>query len=152
MALAQKAPDQRIFGSTASSRSADDGSLAASAPRYSVGDTTGELSLPKINTSAAGIASSRAAGRINAASISRDEHDAYLTERSRLLDKFFAGTITRKEELRLEYVRWTLDRIEDAMTGADLDMLDSHVEIYENFAAEMQRFYEQVSHLAVKRR
>ena len=60
----------------------------------------------------------RLAGRLNAASISEEEHTALLEERQLLLDKVFDGTISRKEEIRLDYVRWSLDRIEDAKHGS----------------------------------
>jgi len=66
---------------------------------------------------AAYAATSRIAGRINAANISDAEHGALRRERQRLLDKKLDGTITRKEANRLEYVRWSLDRIEDAKHG-----------------------------------
>src|SRR5687768_209424 len=51
------------------------------------------------------------AERLNAASISAQEHDELLEERQALLDKELDGTITPKEGNRLEYVRWSLDRI-----------------------------------------
>jgi len=40
------------------------------------------------------------------------EQQQLLDERQTLLDKKFDGSITRQEANRLEYVRWTLDRIE----------------------------------------
>jgi len=42
-----------------------------------------------------------------------------------VLDKKFAEIITRKEENRLEYVRWSLDRIEDAKYGQSLELLEA---------------------------
>ena len=83
---------------------------------------------------------SRLAGRINAASVSEDEHKALLQTRQLLLDKKLDGSISRKEANRLEYVRWSLDRIEDARNGSTLDMLDDAVSAYERFVSDVQAF------------
>lgn len=80
----------------------------------------------------------RMAGRINAASISEAEHNALLRERQRLLDRKFAGELTRQESNRLEYVRWSLDRIEDARHGDALDSLEASVANYERFLSDLQ--------------
>ncbi|MGA8908844.1 MAG: hypothetical protein WB524_14610 [Acidobacteriaceae bacterium] len=85
---------------------------------------------------------SRQAGRLNAASISDQEHDQLLQERQVLLDKLFGGTLTRREALRLEYVRWSLDRIEDARYGITLDMLESNVSLHERFASDIAQLHE----------
>jgi len=79
----------------------------------------------------------RLAGRMNAASISEKEHAALYSERQRLLDRSLDGTITRKESNRLEYVRWSLDRIEDAKHGSALDVLEGAVAMYEQFAEDV---------------
>jgi len=83
---------------------------------------------------------SRLAGRINAAGVSEKEHTDLLRERQGLLDKKLDGTIARKEANRLEYVRWSLDRIEDAKYGATLDVLEDVVKAYERFAEEARAF------------
>src|SRR5690348_848539 len=54
-------------------------------------------------------ASARRLGRLSAAAISRGEEEELHRERQRLLDKKFAGTLTRSEANRLSYVRWSLD-------------------------------------------
>jgi len=82
----------------------------------------------------------RLAGRLNAASISQAEHDAFLRERQLLLQKVFDRSISRKEKARLEYVRWSLDRIEDARYGHSIDILESRVVEYERFAADLRKF------------
>ena len=81
---------------------------------------------------------SRIAGRVNAASASDEEYQALLTERQQLLDKKFDETITRREICRLEYIRWSLDRIEDAEHGEDLDRLEGAIRIYENFVDQVR--------------
>jgi hypothetical protein len=95
---------------------------------------------------------SRLAGRINAASISEQEHERLLDERQQLLDKFFSGSMTRKEQRRLEYVRWSLDRIEDAKHGAALDVLDDVVSAYENFSADVSELLQQLAARTGRRR
>jgi hypothetical protein len=81
---------------------------------------------------------SRIAGRINAASISELEHDNLLREREALLKKKFDGAISRREQNRLEYVRWSLDRVEDAKYGNVLEALDTAVTRYENILDELK--------------
>lgn len=81
---------------------------------------------------------SRLAGRLNAASISDEEHKALLDERQILLDKKLYGAMTRKESNRLEYVRWSLDRIEDAKHGQALDILEGYVARYEQFLSDVR--------------
>ncbi len=88
---------------------------------------------------------SRIAGRINAASIPDAEHEEFLRERQRLLDKKFAGTISREEAHRLEYIRWTLDRIDDAKHGLVLESLEGHVRGYEQFQADLHSLINQLS-------
>ena len=96
---------------------------------------------------------SRQAGRLNAASISDEEHDQLLQERQDLLDKLFVGTISRKETLRLEYVRWSPDRIEDARFGRILDVIESNVGLYERFSFDLSRLQEDLMrHAGTQRR
>ena len=89
-------------------------------------------------------AASRRAGRINAASIPVTEHKALLLERQLLLDKKFSGSITRKEANKLEYVRWSLDRIEDAKYGSITDVLEHSVSSYEQFSTDIKLLHAQL--------
>jgi hypothetical protein len=86
----------------------------------------------------ANAAAARMAGRINAASVSDEEHEVLLQERQALLDKKLSGTISRSESNRLEYVRWSLDRIDDAKYGGPLDALDDYVTRYERLLSDLQ--------------
>lgn len=96
---------------------------------------------------------SRMAGRLNAASVSEQEQNDLLQERKVLLDKKFNQTITRHEQNRLEYVRWSLDRIEDAKHGQALDALEYLVSNYESFLADIGRLDKQLQqHLRKKRK
>jgi hypothetical protein len=82
----------------------------------------------------------RIAARIAASQVSDAEYQAFLHERQNLLDKLFSKTITRHEEIRLEYVRWSLDRIEDAKHGSDLDRIEDSITRYEHFLEELDHF------------
>jgi hypothetical protein len=98
-------------------------------------------------------ATSRIAGRINAANVPEHEHKALLRERESLLKKKFAGDITRKELHRLEYVRWSLDRVEDAKYGGVLEALDDAVTRYESILDELKMLGVQLEgHLPRKKR
>jgi hypothetical protein len=91
---------------------------------------------------AAAVAASKLAGRINAARISEAELDDLLQERKRLITKKLNGEINRRESNRLEYVRWTLDRIEDARDGHVLEALENSVVRYEQLANDLSDLYE----------
>jgi hypothetical protein len=90
-------------------------------------------------------AASRIAGRLNALSIKPEEHQAWLNERQLLLDKEFAGTITPRESNRLKYVCWSLDRVDDARYGHDLEMLETAVSRFEQLQADIQGLQKQLS-------
>jgi hypothetical protein len=94
----------------------------------------------------------RRAGRMNASSISNDEETQLHAERQKLLDKQFDNTITRAESIRLEYVRWSLDRIDDAKHGQALDALEQQIARYEAFAAEVRDLKAQLQAHASRRR
>lgn len=80
----------------------------------------------------------RLAARMNASAVSEEETKSLLDERKTLLDKKFAGTMTRKEANRLTYVRWSLDRIEDAKSGAWIDKLEQRVAELHKLAEHLQ--------------
>lgn len=92
------------------------------------------------------------AGRLNASAIRPEERQALLEERQSLLDKKLAGQITKKEVNRLEYVRWNLDRIEDAKYGSGLDILETEVTKYEEFGANLAALQEQLTQAAENER
>lgn len=97
-------------------------------------------------------ATSRIAGRINAANISQEEIDNFLAERQKLLDKQFAGSITRQDQIRLEYVRWNLDRIEDARFGQSLDRLEAYVSQYERIFDQIEQLQMQLVELVRRKK
>jgi hypothetical protein len=92
-------------------------------------------------------AASRAAGRLNASAVSEEEHLSLLDERKTLVVKELAGRITRKEAVRLQYIRWSLDRIDDAKHGQDLDRLEQAVVEYERFLSDLEDLKRDISGL-----
>ena len=90
----------------------------------------------------------RMAGRLNAASISENEHAGLLRRRQALLDKELTGTITRGEQNELEYVRWSLDRIEDARYGSEMDALEEAVKRSERLEVALRDFNTQLVKLS----
>ena len=61
-------------------------------------------------------------------------------ERNLLARKKFGDGLSNKEERRLAYVRWQLDRIDDAEDGEMLDYLDKVADEHEKFAKEISTF------------
>lgn len=55
------------------------------------------------------------------------------------MDKKFANEITTKELNSLEYIKWSLDRIEDAKYGMALDNLEAYVDRYEGLLGELNK-------------
>lgn len=80
----------------------------------------------------------RNAARLNASKISRQEHLSLLAEREELLKAKYERGLSIREITRLEYVRWSLDRIEDAKHGASLDTLEAAVYKYREALSELQ--------------
>jgi hypothetical protein len=70
--------------------------------------------------------------------------DEFIKERADLVKKKLDGNISTKEEQRLAFVRWQLDRVEDAIYGKRLDVLERITQVYEGFASEIKGFLSQV--------
>jgi hypothetical protein len=144
------------LGTTASVTTGDNGValLSEDVPsRVSPIATSTTLNVPEFGARGAVYAvTARLAGRMNAASISEEEHNALLEERQRLLDRMFAETLTRRESNRLQYVRWSLDRIEDAKHGPALDVLEDAVSMYERFVSDVADLREQLIQRTRRRR
>ena len=111
----------------------------------------GEMRTDPLRAEAAQQATRRAA-RLNASKVSDQEIADLLAERQKLLDKHFAGTLTKSERTRLEYVRWSLDRIDDAKHGAALDVLESHVTRFEELSDQLDTLREQLARAALNSR
>ncbi|WP_363347932.1 hypothetical protein [Methylocystis echinoides] len=94
----------------------------------------------------------RTAGRLNAAQVPEDEVRALLTERAKLLDKKLGGSITKREANRLEYIRWSLERIEDARYGQSLDRLEELIIMQERMASEIHHLTKELSRFGPRKR
>ena len=132
---------------TSDSSEPTDEMVSAGDPTVDVADATASLKAPSFGDLASIYAiTSRRAGRLNSTKITPEEHDSLLRERQGLLDKKFANEITKREANRLEYVRWSLDRIEDAKHGEALDDLQAAVVRYEQFGDSVLALTEQLMH------
>ena len=125
---------------TAKKQSSEQIDLFTPATHESVSSSTTASPLPSFDSfpEIVHAQAARIAGRINASGISEVEHKALLAERQKLLDKQLVDEITTKEANRLEYVRWSLDRIEDAKYGFALDFLEGTVARYESLLSELR--------------
>jgi hypothetical protein len=123
-----------------------------SSPSHEAGASSGAVNFPSFSGDSQVYAiTARIAGRMNAATVSNEEHESLLRERQNLLDRELAGNMTRKEEIRLEYVRWSLDRVEDAKYGQSLDVMEGYVNRYEQFLADVRDLERQLVQLKRKR-
>lgn len=69
--------------------------------------------------------------------IGPETKNAFIEERNKLVNKKFKEGLDEKEERRLTFVRWQLDRIDDAESGPTLDLFEKFVETNEGFANEV---------------
>lgn len=76
--------------------------------------------------------------------IPQREKDNLIKERNQLVEKEFKVGLGDKENRRLTYVRWQLDRIDDAESGEFLDYLERMTDTHEKFAKELQGLMNQV--------
>lgn len=83
-------------------------------------------------------ATSKIAARVNSANVSQAEVEKLLRERRALLDLKANGQASQRDLNRLAYVRWSLDRIEDARYGQGFDLLEEKVIAYERLLKEIQ--------------
>lgn len=81
----------------------------------------------------------RIAARINAANIDPKEIAALEKEHRSLVQKKFASDFTKADQRRLNFVRWSLDRIQDARYGHALDKLEQAVELHERMGQNINR-------------
>jgi hypothetical protein len=94
----------------------------------------------------------RRAGRLNARSIPQTEIDDWQRERQMLLDRKFSGHFSKEDKIRLTYVQWSLDRIDDALYGEELDRLESWIAEYERFGERIETLFDDLSKYKAKRK
>ncbi|UBF26207.1 hypothetical protein K9N68_32640 [Kovacikia minuta CCNUW1] len=76
--------------------------------------------------------------------------DSLNAERNKLIDKKFQEGLSKTESNRLKYIRWQLDRIDDALLGEGLDRLELLVQRHEQLAQKLQEFTTQVKQITPK--
>lgn len=80
----------------------------------------------------------RLAGRLNASATSDEERRELLSERESLIEKKYGEGLDRKEELKLEYVSWSLERIEEADYAATFDALERQIAKFERLDEDIR--------------
>ncbi|MEK6420957.1 MAG: hypothetical protein V4801_15230 [Burkholderia gladioli] len=98
------------------------------------------------------VQSTRAVSRLNAATVSEKEYDDLLARRKALLLKKHSDGLTQQEQNKLTYIRWSLDRIDDARHGAALDTLEEAVARYEQFLARIEELQEKLNEASANKR
>jgi hypothetical protein len=86
--------------------------------------------------------------RANASKVPDAEVKALYAERQQLVKKQLEGTITDMEKIRLDYVRWSVDRIDDGKHGRSLDQLESHIAEFGKLANQLRQLHEGLSQAA----
>lgn len=81
----------------------------------------------------------KTANRINTRKIPKNEKEKLIDEHARLVLRQFNQGVSKKEERRLVFVRWQLDRIEDAEHGEYLDFLEQVGTQQERLAKQINR-------------
>ena len=64
--------------------------------------------------------------------------DHFTNERNALVRKKFCAGLTPKEERRLAFVSWQLDRIDDAERGHQIDQLEKLIEAHERLGSTIK--------------
>lgn len=94
----------------------------------------------------------RAASRLNAAHVPDAEYESLMKERDRLVGKLLDEDISPTERKRLNYVRWTINTIEDARNGHILDALEHSVRKYEAFRDDLRSLQAQLESFRTRSR
>lgn len=79
-----------------------------------------------------------------AARASQKQIDALVAEHNALTTAKFERGLEKKEKLRLQYVRWALDRVRDVELGDHLDRIERIIEAHESVAEDIDRLATQL--------
>jgi hypothetical protein len=94
----------------------------------------------------------KSTARLNASKVPNSEIKSLYEERQRLVAKQLDETITKTELIRLEYVRWSLDRVEDAQHGASLDELERGIEQFGKLADQLRNLHDGLQNAAATKK
>lgn len=89
--------------------------------------------------------------RANTSKISQAERDKIFNERDELVEKKFKTHLSAQEERRLTYIRWQLDRFDDAESGEFLDYIGKITESHEKLAEELKGFTGEIEKLQISK-
>jgi hypothetical protein len=79
------------------------------------------------------------------------EEDEIVSERNILVKRKYKEGISKREQVRLRYLEWQIDRIEDAIAGESIDELEALVESQERLVQTMEKWGSVVSqHVPVR--
>ncbi len=78
-----------------------------------------------------------ASARMSARQVDDGEVERLLSEHRILAHEKVMGRADCRQLARLEYVQWTLDRIDDAKSGPALDVLDSEVSLMKQLGEDL---------------
>ena len=81
--------------------------------------------------------------------IAPSEREKILEERDGLVNKTFKVGLSAKEERRLTYIRWQLDRFDDVETGEFLDYVEEVTKSHEKLANELKGFLGQIENIRI---
>ena len=82
--------------------------------------------------------------------ITEEDKKRLIEERNSLIERKFKNGLTIKEVKRLKYVRWQLDRIDDAENGEMLDYLEKIAQDHKEFAEEIHDLLNQLAQMDAK--
>ena len=68
-----------------------------------------------------------------------------ISEHQNLVRKKYGDGLSRREERRLNLVRWELDRIDDAEIGPQMNVLEAFTDANEQFAHEIEKLMNQLN-------
>lgn len=72
-------------------------------------------------------------------------------ERDELVEKKFREGLSIKQENRLAYVRWQLDRFDDVETGEFLDYFEKVTETHEKLVRELKGFSRDIENIQINK-
>lgn len=99
-------------------------------------------------TESGGAAAAAEAARALARAIPEEVRNRWYAEHAYLVEKQFVGELESNEFNRLRYLRWQIDRFQDADIGDALDNFNALVAMHESIAAEVSKFAEHATKVA----
>jgi hypothetical protein len=76
--------------------------------------------------------------------ISLQDEKYFITKHSELVRKKFTGGLSNDEQKQLDFIRWQMDRIDDARNGEHMDHLTQIIESHEEFAQDLEKILSKI--------